>query len=87
MIESNIQIACDLDYAVAYRITELTQKLTKTSVTLTVLGKIVNANNLLQLLSIAVKRGTPCIITAHGDCEQVAVDEISRILRRESEAS
>ncbi|MDR0428537.1 MAG: HPr family phosphocarrier protein [Puniceicoccales bacterium] len=80
MIESEVYITCDIDYAAAFKITQITQKLSGTSITLSISGKLVNCSNIFQLLSIAAKKGTPCHISINGDDETIALEKILQIL-------
>jgi phosphotransferase system HPr-like phosphotransfer protein len=80
MIMTSITLARDIDYATAFKIKKLSSIFAGTEITILYFGKLVSGNNILNLLALAAKTGTPCLLIASGDAEAQAIEELKPVL-------
>ncbi|MDR2340820.1 MAG: HPr family phosphocarrier protein [Puniceicoccales bacterium] len=80
MIMANITLGCDIDYAIALKIKKTSSSFANTDVAIFYAEKLVSANNLLNLLALAAKNGTPCVLIASGTLESQAVNQLTPLL-------
>ncbi|MDR2677074.1 MAG: HPr family phosphocarrier protein [Puniceicoccales bacterium] len=76
----SITLAHDIDYGTAFAIKELSDCFRGTDITILHSGKLVSGNNLLNLLALAAKTGTPCLLIASGASESQAIEELKLVL-------
>jgi phosphotransferase system HPr-like phosphotransfer protein len=76
----SVTLARDIDYATAFKIKKLSSVFAGTEITILHFGKLVSGNNILNLLALAAKNGTPCLLIASGAAEAQAIEELKPVL-------
>ncbi|MDR1456822.1 MAG: HPr family phosphocarrier protein [Puniceicoccales bacterium] len=77
---ANITLTTDIDYGTAFNIRALSVDFIDTNINILCAGKLVSGNNLLHLLALAAKTGTPCVLIASGPSEAMAIKRIATVL-------